>query len=443
MVVAAGISLFIVAMIICLALNVSMIYAMVFGLAIFYALGRRMGYKFATLTRMSLRKCAKALIVWRVFFYIGMMTGLWRASGTVAYVIVNCIGIIPPSLFVLASFLLSAVMSMMIGTSFGVTSTVGVMLIAIARSGGVNELVVAGAVISGAFFGDRCSPASSCASLIAAITGTNLYTNIKQLLKTAAIPTAVILIAYGILSKLNPISSINESLLLSLQDHFDLSLWVLAPAILMLVLPLCRVPVRIAMGASVLSSLILTIVLQHIPVWDALKIAVMGYQPSGELSGVLSGGGLISMADAAVIVMLTSCYSGIIEGTDMLKNVSEVLTKLSSRLGVFVTMAMVSLVYSMIFCNQTIVVMLDQQLLQPAYDRIGASREEMAIDISNSGMIMAGLIPWSIAVAIPLSMLGVGAGALPYALLLYVLPVCYGLTKRLFYPRPKPVIAKP
>ena len=67
----------------------------------------------------------------------------------------------------------------------------------------------------------------------------------------------------------------------------------------------------------------------------------------------------------------------------------------------------------------------------------------MAIDISNSGMIMAGLIPWSIAVAIPLSMLGVGAGALPYALLLYVLPVCYGLTKRLFYPRPKPVIAKP
>ncbi len=439
MMIAAGICVFILAMIICLALGQPMLYAMSLGLVIFILLGRSMGYSLITLVKMSLRKCAQALIVWRIFFYIGMMTGLWRASGTIAYVIVYGINIIPPSVFVLAAFLLSAVMSMMIGTSFGVTSTVGVMLIAIARSGGVNELVVAGAIISGAFFGDRCSPASSCASLIAAITGTKLYTNIKQLLKTAVLPTAILLVLYGILSRIHPITTIDATLLQSLQSQFNLQGWVLLPAIFMLVLPLCKVPVRIAMACSVISSLGLTVFFQGNSLWEAIKIAVMGYTPQGALAGVLSGGGLISMVEASIIVMVTSCYSGIIEGTDMLKSVSDLLAKVAGKIGAFLTMALVSLLYSMIFCNQTIVVMLDQQLLQKAYDNIGASKEEMAIDISNSGMVMAGLIPWSIAVGIPLGMLGVGAGALPYAFLLYLLPLCYWFTKRLFYPHPKPV----
>lgn len=435
--VAVGTGLFILAMVLCLVTGLPILYAMTAGLVIFLVLGRRMGYRFGTLGRMCLRKCSQALIVWRVFFYIGMMTGLWRSSGTIAFVIVKGIQLIPPSVFVLAAFLLCAAMGMMIGTSFGVTSTMGVILIAIARSGGVNELVVAGAVISGAFLGDRCSPASSCASLIAAITETKLYDNIRQLLKTGVLPMIVVIAAYSVLSVRNPISSINRQMLLAMEESFTLSPWLLVPPALMLVLPLCRLPVRAAMGASVAVSFLLTVFLQHVPAAEALRIAVLGYHPEGALAAVLSGGGLASMATAGVIVMVTSCYSGIIEGTDMLKNVTDLLAKLSGKIGVYLTLCLFSVLASMIFCNQTIVVMLDQQLMKKAYERAGGTKEQMAVDISNSGMMIAGWIPWSIAVGIPLGMLDVGAGAVPYAVLLYAMPVVYGLTRRLFYPAGK------
>lgn len=433
MAVAVGIGIFIVVMIICLSLGYNILYAMLFGLVVFIWLGRRMGHSFSALYKMSIRKCKTALIIWKVFFFIGMMTGLWRASGTVSWVIVNGIRVIPPDLFVLASFILASIMGMMMGTSFGVSSTVGVMLMAIARSGGVNELVVAGAIISGAFLGDRCSPASSCATLVAAITGTNLYDNIKMLLKTLVAPLFAALIGFGILSWLNPISTINESLLGQLQNSFDLRAWVLIPAAFMLVLPACRVPVRLAMAASVIVSLILTVVLQGMPALDAVKVAILGYHPEGELANVLSGGGLISLVNPAVIVMVTSCYSGIIEGTDMLSSVSDLLDKLAKKVGEYPAMVAISLINSMIFCNQTIVVMLSQQLMQKTYDRVGATNTEIAVDLSNASMMIAGWIPWSIAVGTPLSMLGVGWGAVPYILLIWFLPILYWPTRRLFY----------
>ena len=139
------------------------------------------------------------------------------------------------------------------------------------------------------------------------------------------------------------------------------------------------------------------------------------------------------MLAALFLIALSAANTGILEGTGTLRAAQEKLHALSGRIGRLATMNLVCIAASMVFCNQTVVVMMAHQLLKSEYQASGAEHEEMAMDLANSGVMTAGLVPWCIACAIPLSMLGVGAEALPYAALLYLVPICYLFTKRFFY----------
>ena len=136
------------------------------------------------------------------------------------------------------------------------------------------------------------------------------------------------------------------------------------------------------------------------------------------------------MAASYVIVALTGLYSGILEGTGALKPLSGKAEELARRIGRFPAMIVVSTLCAGVLCNQAVTSMMGAQLLEGAYD----DREELAMDIENSGILIAGLIPWSIACSIPLAMLGAGNGAVLYALLLWLIPGCYLFTRKKFYP---------
>jgi NhaC family Na+:H+ antiporter len=331
------------------------------------------------------------------------------------------------------AFLLSAALSFALGTSYGVTGTAGVVLITLARSGGVDLNLTAGALLSGAYFGDRCSPMSSCASLVAACTGTELYRNVREMLKTAALPTLLTALIFAVLSLRNPITAVDETVLLALSGNFSLHPIVLLPAALVLLLPLFKVPVKWAMAASAAVALLLTVLLQGLPVGEAARTALLGYVPAqAELRNILSGGGLTSMLTTCGIVLITSLYAGILQGIDILAPAESLVERLADRVGLFPTTALVSIAVVMVFCNQSVMVLMDEQLLAKSYEKRGASRMELAMDIANSGVTLAGLVPWSIAISVPLSMLDVGTGAIPWCVLLYLIPLCYLGTKRYF-----------
>ena len=426
---------FLAAMLFCLLRGYALAWALGFALALFFALGLRRGYGAKALARMAWSKMPKTMIVLRIIFLIGILTGLWRSCGTIAFAIYYGIRAITPPLFVLLAFLLSALLSFALGTSFGVASTAGVVLMALARSGGVNTAVAAGAILSGIYFGDRGAPTSSCASLVAALTETKLYENVRLMFRTAAIPYALCLVFYTVLSLRNPVGTVDETLLRALATHFDLSLWLVIPAVLMLLLPVLRVPIRIAMTLSGICAFAITVLLQGDGVGQTLLVCLLGYHPADELLGpVLSGGGLISMLTVFLMLPLASMMTGILEGTGALGAAQEKLFALSARLGRLPTMMVVSVLASMVLCNQTIVVLMLHQIMQRLYEPDGAQHEEMAMDIANSGVTIAGLVPWCIACAVPLSMLDVGTEALPYAALLYLIPLCYLFTKRHFFP---------
>ncbi len=428
-------AVFLAAVAACLALGRSLLWALLLGLALFYALGRRRGFPAAELARMAWRKGREALIVAPVFLLIGTVTALWRASGTIAFFLYYGLRAIPPALFLLTAFLLPAALSFVLGTSYGVTGTAGVVLIALARSGGVDPVIAAGAILSGAYFGDRCSPMSSCAALVAACTGTDLYRNVREMLKTAVLPTLLTAAFYAALSLRHPLAAVDDSVFSALADGFSLHWAVLPPALLMLLLPLAKVPVKWAMTASAACALLAAVLLQGMSWTGALRAAVFGFQPAlPALAGVLSGGGLLSMVSSAAVVFVTSLYAGILEGIDALAPALRWTERLADRAGLFPAAALVSTAIVAVFCNQSVMVLMDEQLLAKSYEARGASRLELAMDIANSGVTIAGLIPWSIAITVPLRMLDVGMAAIPYAALLYMIPLCYFLTKRWFRP---------
>ena len=428
-------ALFLAAMLFCLIRDYALYWALAFALMLFFGVGLRRGYKAGALAKMAWSKMPKTMIVLRIIFLIGILTGLWRSCGTIAFCIYYGVHAIPPSLFVLLAFLLTALLSYALGTSFGVTSTAGVVLIALARSGGVSTAVAAGAIMSGVYFGDRGAPTSSCASLVAALTETQLYRNVKRMHRTALLPYMLCLAFYSILSLRNPLMGADETLLTALSDSFDLSLWTVLPAVLMLILPLLRVPIWVAMTISGAAAFAVSVLLQGMGALATLRVCILGYTPDGVLSAVLSGGGLISMLTVFLMLPLASMMGGILEGTGALDGVQEKLTAVSDQLGLLPTTGLLSILCSMVLCNQTIVVIMLQQLLGRVYERRGATNEEFAMDLANTGVTLAGLVPWCIACAVPLSMLGVGVEALPYAALLYTIPVCYLFTKKKFYPK--------
>ena len=426
-------ALFFAGIVLCLVLDASLIPALLLGVALFSLLGLRKGFSPKALASMAWEKGRDSLVVIPVFLLIGVVMGLWRSAGTISYFLYYGLLSISPRIFLLVVFLLSAALSFVLGTSFGVTGTAGVVLITLARSGGVDLAMTAGAILSGAYFGDRCSPMSSCATLVAAVTDTKLYDNVREMLKTGALPTALTLVFYGVLSVRNPITSVDTAVLSALSEGNALHWLALLPAVLMLLLPLLKIPVKWAMAVSAATAFVLSVVLQQMSFAAALRTAIFGYAPTSEaLAGILSGGGLLSMFSSSAIVFLTSLYAGILEGIGILIPAKALVERLASRVGLFPTSIFVSTAIGMAFCNQTVVTLINSQLLPDSYHKRGASNTELAMDLANSGVMISGLIPWNIAASIPLAMLDVGSEAILWASLLYFTPLCYLFTKRYF-----------
>ncbi len=415
----------------CLLTGYSVSWALVGGLVLFWLYGRKKGFSHKALATMAWEKCKKSLIVVTVIALIGIITGIWRMSGTIAGCIVWGVSLVTPRLFILVTFLLCAALSYILGTSFGVCSTLGVILMAIARSGGVNTALAAGAVLSGAYFGDRCSPASSAASLVAAVTDTNLYSNVRQMLRTGLLPLVLTIGIYGVLSFLNPMSEIHGEALASLEENFVITWVVLLPAAAMLVLPICKVPIKISMAVSIAIALVIALTVQKFSFWDIVTVAWGGYSSeNAELNAILSGGGVTSMTSSYIVVALTGLFSGILEGTDSIRPLTRSANKLADRIGSFPAMIAVAALAAGSLCNQVVATMMSQQLLENRYE----SKEELAMDISNSALLIAGIIPWSIACSTPLEMMGADSSAVPYGFLLWLIPLCYLFTKKRFYP---------
>ena len=180
--------IFAAALLICVRLGRSILYALVFSLFLFLGYGLSRGRQLHALLGMSLDGVRTVRNILMTFVLIGMITAFWRAGGTIPFIVSYAAQLCTPSAIVLLSFLLCCMVSVLTGTAFGSAATVGVICMTIAGSMGASPVYTGGAVLAGVDFGVRCSPLSTSALLVNELTGTDIFRNISSMIRTSVVP---------------------------------------------------------------------------------------------------------------------------------------------------------------------------------------------------------------------------------------------------------------
>ena len=413
------ISLFSLSLIVCLLLKISVVYALIIGYIIFISYGLIKGYKLKALIKKSFEGIMTVKNILLVFILIGMITALWRASGTIAFIVYIGSKLISPSILIFLTFLFCAVLSVLIGTSLGTAATMGVICFSIGKTMGINPYYIGGAVLSGIYFGDRCSPMSTSALLISELTKTDLYANIKLMIKTSVIPFIVTSLFYLFLGFKSTVSSVSVGVTEIFKQNYNLNIVVIIPAILIIVLSLLKINVKKTMLISIVVSFIIAIFIQKESVVSLIKYCIFGYHNSNQkLNLLMKGGGILSMLNVALIVGISSSYSGIFKETKLLVSLKEHLKVFAKKTSNYFVIFLSSIISGAIACNQSLGIILTNELSEELVDK-----RERAIILENTVVLLVGLIPWNIAMDVPLKTLDVGIMSGLFAFYLYFLPL--------------------
>lgn len=419
--------LFCAALLGCILLDVNILIALVIGLAIFLTYGRLKKFSWGDLLKMSLSGVRTVRNILIIFMLIGFLTALWRASGTIPVIICYAARLIHPSIFLLMAFLLNCGVSVLTGTSFGTSATMGVITMTMANTMQVDPFLTGGAILSGIYFGDRCSPVSTSALLVSELTGTNIFDNIKLMLRTAWVPffaTCAIYLGLGLMSQQSAGVMDVEALF---SRAFNLHWLALIPAAAILLLSAFRVNVKKAMLTSILLSLVVCLTVQNVTLDQLPDLLLNGYHaPDAQLAAMLNGGGLLSMVRVAAIVCLSSSYAGIFKGTGLLNGAKAAVTRLSTKITPFGAIIVTATLTGMVACNQTLCIMLTDQLCRD----LEPDNQTFAIHLENSSVVISPLIPWCIAGAVPIATVGAPTSCLLAACFLYLLPAWHFIANR-------------
>lgn len=411
---------FAAALFICVALDWSLLVALLFGFCLFFGYGL---FKKKTVSEMagyalSGVKTVKNILL--TFLLIGIITAFWRACGTIPYIVYYATCLCAPQVMVLVTFLMCSLISFLTGTSFGTASTMGIICVTMANSMGIPILYSGGAVLAGAMFGDRCSPMSTSALLVSTLTKTDLYRNIKNMFSTAIVPFVATCLFYGLLGLQTDAQTQTDNVNGIFEAHFNLHPVMLLPAAVIVVLSLCKINVRITMAVSIVISGIVALSVQKIPFTELLQTAVFGFSPQdAELAQLLSGGGLLSMVNVSLIVCISASFSGMFAGTGLLSFLQELLVKCSQRTTTFCAVCLTAVLTAIIACNQTLAIMLTHQLCE----QLEKDNEKLALTLEDTSVVIAPLVPWSIAGAVPLTTVGAPMTCMLTAVYLYFLPL--------------------
>ncbi|MCG5059590.1 MAG: Na+/H+ antiporter NhaC family protein [Limnoraphis sp. WC205] len=400
-------------------------YSLLASTLLWMAVMLRRGFEFKDLIKMAFSGAKKSFSVVIILLLIGAVTATWMTAGTVPSLVYYGIQIINPHYFILLAFLLTSLVSLLIGTSFGTVGTIGIALMIMASNSAVNSNLVAGAILSGAYFGDRCSPMSSSANLIASVTKTRLYTNLKNMLKTGLIPLILTSFIYLILSQLYPISITNTILLSEIIKTFNPQPILLLPALIIFILAVFQVEVKISMIISIVIASVIAIFYQQYSLTELLDFIFRGFdlnEPS-PLQSILIGGGMIAMSKVVLIVIVSTALAGILAETHVLNFIELFLNKAKSQRQLFLATMFIGTVSAAYGCTQTIAILLTQQLVQKRYQSLQLNNEQLAVDLENTVVVISPLIPWNIAGLVPVTLLMSDFSCLPYAFYLYLIPL--------------------
>lgn len=382
-----------------------------------------------------------------ILLAVGALIGTWSMAGTTATLTYIGVKFISPTWFYLTCTLICGLISLSIGSSWTTAGTIGVALIAISEVLGLSPAITAGAVISGAYFGDKMSPLSDTTNLSPAIAGTDLYTHIRTMLVTT-VPS--ILIALALYAWLGLRSEVDNSgfdptpALKALEATFHISLWTLLPLLLVLILALRRVPAFVAIMAGALAGGVMAILLQpevvlafvndpslSTPlamikgVWSALATgfaAVTGYP---NIDVLVSRGGMSTMLNTVWLILSAMCFGAVMDYTGAFRKLLEPLLRFATSAGrLMVSTGLTSIFLNIFAGDQYMAMVVPGTVFRGEYEKRGIAPQMLSRQIEDTATITSPLVPWNTCGAYMAATLGVATAAyLPYCFFNLINPV--------------------
>lgn len=400
-------------------------YPLFFVFMLFSFLAYKKGIKTRDLLEFVKNGIKVSFVVFQILVLIGALTGSWMSSGTVGALVYYGIEYLNPRFFSLYTFLICSFVSFLLGSSFGTVGTIGVALMVISISGDGNTALTAGAILAGAYVGDRNSPMSSSALLVATITNTDIYVNIVNMLKSSIVPFLLASIMFGVFSLYFPLDFQGSSISKDILNTYEIGFITLLPALVIIIAVRFKVKVKKAIILSLISASIISITLQGNSFLNLIHHIVLGYnlEPQNPLSTIIKGGGMISMFRIVIVIMISSSIASIIEATKLPDALNKYSNNIKGERQIFLYTMIVSIFSAAFGCTQVIAVMLTNLFSKEIYIKNKVSKEYMALAIENTAIVISPLIPWNIAVLAPLILLEAPISSILFAAYLYILPL--------------------
>nr|WP_308593845.1 Na+/H+ antiporter NhaC [uncultured Peptostreptococcus sp.] len=373
-----------------------------------------------------------------LFFFIGILVTALMISGAIPSLIYFGLNIISSKTFYLSSFLATAIIGIAIGSSLTTVATLGVALMSISNAFGLNPAITAGAIVSGAFFGDKMSPLSDTTGIAASIVGIDLFDHIKNMMYTTIPAFIVSAIAFTLMSlgqdaaSLDGIESFRSSILATGLVH-PYSL--LAFGVLIL-LSIRRIPAVLTLIYTSLASLLISKLHSSYGMGQLAKFFFDGFSMDGlsqDIGSLVSRGGISSMFFTMTIVILALSLGGLLFGLGIIPSILNSLNQvLDSPSRVSTCVVATALGVNLIVGEQYLSILLAGRTFKPIYDQLGLHPKNLSRTLEDSGTVINPLVPWGVCGAFSTSMLGVATlSYLPFAIFCYtslILTIVVGLT---------------
>ncbi len=389
----------------------------------------------------NLKSTSSALLI---LLMVGALSGTWLLSGIIPTMIYYGIQLLNPSIFLLVSVLVCALISVATGSSWTTSATVGIALIGVGNAMGIPMGMTAGAILSGAYFGDKMSPLSDTTNLAAAMAGTDLFTHIRYMLYTT-VPTLVItLIVFGILSfNIEPAAAVETAgLLNAITESFTITPWLFAVPVLVIALIVRKTPPLAALLIGTLGGAVAALLFQpelilalsgstelnfesvYITLLNAITVDLAVESSNTVLNDLFTSGGMAGMLGTIWLIICAMVFGGVMESIGALSKITAALLKLSkSTFGLVANTVGSCLALNVTASDQYLAIVVPGKMFAKAYEQKGLAPENLSRTIEDSGTVTSVLVPWNTCGAYHSSVLGVSVFEyFAYAVFNYVSP---------------------
>lgn len=394
----------------------------------------RLGYTWEDMQNAIIEKIASALPATLILWSVGLLIGALVYSGAVPMIIYYGVQMINPKFILVTAFLSSAILSIVTGTSWGAAGTIGVAMMGIAGGLGVSLPATAGAVVSGAFFGDKLSPLSDTTNLAPMAAGSELYEHIKHMLYTTVPASLLALVVYlfvGFSASGDLVRPESVQLMMDqLDTMFNFNIVLLLPFILVILGSVRKWPTIPTMLGTSLLTVVLGAAVQGFNVVDGFTSLISGFDitmtgftgtPTEEVIKLINRGGVASVTSTTVLIFCAMGFAGIVSVSGMLDVVLDLLmSKVKSTAGIIISTIVSCFTVAFVTGSSYLSILVPGELFKDVYPKKNLHPKNLSRTLEDSGTVLVPLIPWSAAGAYMAATLGVDTlEYLPWAIMNY------------------------